>query len=191
MFSDLTLAQQLEVLKKKNRVRELMNDENEDNGSDEELEGERDEQVEISRIGSKDKETKNRESMQRVNNKEKEKGKEKERLPKVESRRVIERTESKEKNGEEEFKKSGSASKKDKKEEGINNEPQKENKPTSIRQPVKLHLDEVTEDFSHVTFCKLDRLSKAIFSHMEAPINKPNNDINRVDNAIAKWALKM
>lgn len=56
---------------------------------------------------------------------------------------------------------------------------------------IRLKLDEFSEDPSHVSFDKLDRLTKvATSSYVRVPLYR-RSDVNRLDQAIAKWTLKV
>lgn len=156
----MTLAQQLEVLKRKNQAREVVSDDESDSEEDV-LESDRTKgqltnrpPEQMQKIPSKERETKGKEDKEKQERKIRDSGN-------IEKPR------------------DNQESKKGK---------QTERRP--IRQPVKLHMDEISEEFSQVTFCKLDRLTKAVHAHLDTPSSK-NTDLNRVDNAIAKWALKM
>ena len=52
-----------------------------------------------------------------------------------------------------------------------------------------LKLDEISEEFRHVTFGKLDRLTKATRFPNDPALFTKHNDATLIDNAIAKWTL--
>lgn len=53
-----------------------------------------------------------------------------------------------------------------------------------------LELDKISDEYHHVKFEKLDRLSKMARSANDPSSFTKGNDVTRMDNALAKWTMK-